>query len=60
VNFFGAFKYIHRSHGRAFLKALQKHFHFFKVLARKLTVLFQASAASVGRYPSLLLGFSKA
>src|SRR5215472_3551647 len=32
----------------------------FNVRARKLTVLFHASAVSCARYPSLLLGFSKA
>src|ERR1700722_161909 len=34
--------------------------YFFRLSARKATVRFHASAASVARYPSLLLGFSKA
>src|SRR5215472_17078522 len=39
-----------------FLKR-QRTFYDFSMLAKKLTILFQASAASFGRYPSLLLGF---
>lgn len=34
--------------------------YFFKYSPRKLMVRCQASAASAARYPSLLLGFSKA
>ena len=34
--------------------------YFLRLAARNSTVRFQASAASAGRYPALLLGFSKA
>jgi hypothetical protein len=33
--------------------------YFLRVSAKKVIVLFPASAASSGRYPALLLGFSK-
>jgi hypothetical protein len=45
---------------RNFLELKIEVHYFFKVSARNLVVRFQASAASSARYPSLLLGFSKA
>jgi hypothetical protein len=45
---------------RKFLELKIEVHHFFNVSARNFVVRFQASAASSGRYPSLLLGFSNA